>query len=421
MKIPLRQLLILFIFSIYFQSHAKEDLSKAYNAIFVELNTQSLERSKSRSLEFLAQAKTEENEYYIVKAYYLLAWMSEKTEDFGDAVIYYLEGARFAELSSNPELKKELISIYKNLGVLTGNYSHYELSHRFIDKALGLAKNTNNQKQVISLLHNRVHEFLDEERYEEALVEINHLLNDFDLDQNKHVQLTNKHGVVLMNLGNYEKARESFQSVISNGIDVNKEEYAHSMRNLALTYMKEGEYSKALAYLYQVIDFNQANELYQLVPESCISAAEAHMAINENQEALKILSKAEQLDLTTFLNPDTYKLYKITSDIHKLVGNNNQALAYNNMYAQKLESYIHEKEQIEELDKKFNIQLLTERYFDLLAANEKRQETERLAKISVGGVTSFFLIVLCLVFYRQKRVKNAIQREILKIEALSKV
>ena len=69
----------------------------------------------------------------------------------------------------------------------------------------------------------------------------------------------------------------------------------------------------------------------------------------------------------------------------------------------------------------YNIQLLTDRYYDLLAADMEQKRTEKLAKFGIGGTASFFLIILSVVVYRQKRMKITLARELHELELHSEV
>ena len=128
------------------------DLDSEYESMMKVYRTGDYDKAKVEAAHFLELAKADKNDVYLSKTYYLLGYLSKTSDDFGDAVIYYLEGARYAELSDKPSLKKDLISIYKNLGSIMGDYGHYELAHRFIDKGIEIAQKIDNETQVKSLL-----------------------------------------------------------------------------------------------------------------------------------------------------------------------------------------------------------------------------------------------------------------------------
>ncbi len=78
------------------------------------------------------------------------------------------------------------------------------------------------------------------------------------------------------------------------------------------------------------------------------------------------------------------------SKVYSILGEYETALEYGRQYSEHLEQFIAQQKEIEELDKKYNIQLLTDRYFDLLAANTEKRETERMAKFGIAGSSVFF-------------------------------
>ncbi|MEQ8472538.1 MAG: tetratricopeptide repeat protein [Marinoscillum sp.] len=366
-------------------------------------------------------AKIEDNKFYLAKTYYLLAFICEQNDDFGNAIIYYLEGARFAELSSNPDSKKDLISIYKNLSLILGDYRHYDLAYKFISEALRVAENQQNITQTISLLNNRIHELIDEERYEDGLKEIEFLTSNYQLSPERLISIQNKLGVVYHNLHNEKKAIENYLLVIDSDPTLNPEIYSMSLLNLGNIYLDLGNPEKAIDYYNQTISFSNEQKLNVREIRGYQKMGEAYFSLNEPEKAIWYFEQGIELTASGQETPNTYEIYKQTSNCYKALGQFETALNYERIYSVKLEEYIDQQKKIEELDKKYNIQLLTERYFDLLAADQEKKETEKLAKYGIGGTTFVFLGILFMMLYKQQRTKALITQELQKIELTSEV
>lgn len=396
------------------------NLEKEYQHSLKILEEGSLEEAKSEALDFLSSAKGIHDKLYLIKAYYLLGYISKEMNDYGDAVIYYLEGARFAESAKQPEAKNDLISIYKNLADIMRNYSHFELAHKFINKGLNIAKTVDDQNQVKSLLINRVYYLVSESKYEQVLNEINRIENKYSFDSARLISLKNKSGIAHQKLGNLDQAISSYNFII-NGTKKNRSIYAHALHNIGVIEYENGKYANALKSFQAAIDFKKETGQHRLLLISLKGAAETCIRLQQHDQAISFLQEAEALEVGDVQPPETHGIYKLLSTVYNLKNDTETALKYNYVYSQRLEEFISEQKQIEELDKKFNIQLLTERYFDLLAANKKQKETETIAKIGVGATATFFILLICRIYYKRYRVKRTLEEEIRKIELLSDV
>lgn len=375
----------------------------------------------STGLKTLELAKSENDKYYLAKTYYLLAFIYAKNDDFGNSIIYYLEGARFAELSDNPDSKKDLISIYKNLSNILSRYRHFDLAHKFMGEGLRVAQSQNNTDQIVSLLHNKIQYLLDDEKYDQALIEIQDLLDKYELSKARQLSIRNKIGIAYHNLGDNAQAIENYMAVIDNDPNIDPEIYSLSLMNLGNIFRENKDLVKALAYYTQTIQVAQANNLNIREIRGNQQIGITHASNNEPQTAIEYFQRCIVLMESGQETPNTYEIYRELSNCYTLLGDYETALKYERIYSVKLEEFIEQQKKIEELDKKYNIQLLTERYFDLLAADQEKKETERLAKFGIGGTSFVFLSILFLMLYKQQRTKLSIEKELTNIELTSEV
>ena len=402
---------------------SSQDLKSQYEEALGAYKSLPLDSAKKVAENYLETVKQGNEPFFQVKAYFLLAFICSKTERFGDAVIYYLEAARLGEIYGTDESNKDLISTYKNLAFILGNYKHYELAHRFIDQGIELARRTNNSKKVVDLTMIKISDILEEEKFSETILAIENLHSEFgdEINLNSLVILKNMEGIAHKKMGNLELARRSYEFILTNE-PVDQEIYSYALHNIGMLHYDLKELDMAIQYFKEDIEFKSKHGLRTELILSLKDLGETYHEIGNNELALDYLSEAEQIERSEYTNhPSNHELYKLTSEVYEAMGNTEKALEYERIYTQKLEAFIAQQKEIEELDKKHNIKLLTERYFDLLAANEKRKQTERIATFGIGGSTMLFVIILSMIYYRQRRVKTSIQREIRQIEALSEV
>ena len=77
------------------------------------------------------------------------------------------------------------------MATLLADYKHFDLAHRFLNEGLNLAREVNNEKQIISFLSNRVFLYLDQEMFEEAIHEIAAIRENHIITPERNVILLN--------------------------------------------------------------------------------------------------------------------------------------------------------------------------------------------------------------------------------------
>ncbi|VXD13334.1 conserved exported hypothetical protein [Marinoscillum sp. 108] len=412
-------IILLFVFSAF--TAFSEGLSEAYENVMSVYSQGDHSVTKEIAVDFLSIAKEQNDTYYMTKTYYLLGYLCTHTDDFGNAIIYYLEGARHAEISERDDLKPSLIAIYKNLALILGDYGHYSLSHKFINEGLRVASELKDEQQIIILLNNRIHELLSEKRLNEGLKQIDSLLANFHVSEKRFLVMKNKLGAAYGELGNHKAALENYKYVIDRGPEVSPETYALCMENTGGIYLEQKEYSKALEYLLATYDFDSDKQYNQKALRTLGKIGQTYFELSDYGQALNYYQKAIELIEQGNQTPTSYEIFREVSKVYSILGEYETALEYGRQYSEHLEQFIAQQKEIEELDKKYNIQLLTDRYFDLLAANTEKRETERMAKFGIAGSSVFFLGLLLIVLYRNHRVKREIENQLKSIELLSEV
>ncbi len=414
--------ILVLLFTTIVSSAYSSDLASEYTRVMEIFGSDDLEQTRIEALKVLQEAKLQQDYYHLTQLYFVLGYIAENTDDFGNAIIYYLEGSRMGLLSDDVSVKSSVISMHKNLESILTDYKHYDLAKKFIKDGIELSYKYNNEKQIISLTNNLVYVYLQEEKYDEALSTIDSLRSKFNLDQDKIIQLKNKEGTAYLNLGDLEKAASCYQYIISNDPGTDKEMYALSKHNLALISIKKGKFEEAISFLEDVIRYSEEKKLNYRLFRALQELGQTYISLNETHLALEKFLKAEDIIKNSFTNnAETYSVYQLLSTTYEMQGNIKMALHYKETYSEKLEEYIAKQEEITELDKKYNIQLLTDRYYDLLAADQEKKNTERIAKFGISGTAFIFLSIVLMMMYRQRRMKQNLARELYNIELTSDV
>ena len=397
-------------------------MKQSYDEVMAIFNTDDYEGTKSAALEVLEQAKVSKDYTYMCKLYYLLGYISEYSDDFGMAIIYYLEGSRYGQLSTDSNIHKTVISIHKNLATVLGDFKHYQLAYKFIDEGVEIAQAHSEEKQVESLLNNKIHELLEEENYIMALNLIDSMRISFpNLSESRRVALNNKEGVAYHNLGQLDKAVLSYQKVIDDSESYGLAVYAICQQNIGSIYHEKGNLSEAVGMFRKSIEYCKSNNYGRWLFEGYQHLGETYVSLNVMDSALFYFLKAIELVERGDQDAVSYEVYQLISQVYSEKGDFKTALKYKELYSLRLENYISQQEKITEDNQKYNIQLLTDRYFDLLAADKDQKDTERMAKFGISGTAFIFLSILLAMLYRQRKTKQSLARELNLLELESDV
>ena len=378
--------------------------------------------SRDKALILLNEAKEASSYTLMCKLYFLLGYISEYDDDFGMAIIYYLEGSRYGQISSDESIKKTVVSIHKNLGSILGDYKHYSLAYKFIDEGVSIARSYNLSEQVESLLNNKIHEYVDESKFKDALTLIDSVRLLFpNMEQERVVKLLNKEGVAFQSIGDTRKALQSYNQVLENKASYGLDVFAICSQNIGTILEKQGQMQEAIVMYQKSIEYSIEHNFDRWEFEGYEKIGSVYYNIGKFDSALHYFQLAENLIGKGDQDPDSYEIYQYMSNVYSSQNKYETALEYRKRYSIKLEEYIAVQNKINEDEKQYNIQLLTDRYYDLLAADMEQKETERLAKFGIGGTASFFMIILSIMVYRQRRTKTLLAREINELHLTSEV
>ena len=99
--------------------------------------------------------------------------------------------------------------------------------------------------------------------------------------------------------------------------------------------------------------------------------------------------------------PTSYALYKFLGIIRKHNGDIAGYTSYQDKYANRLEHFLEEQRKIEAANKKYSLDLITQRYFALVAQEERNKQIQYYS--AVGGSFLITLIVFIIAFYQYRK------------------
>jgi len=424
---------LLFLFSFTFFSlleNQAKDLKQEYDevyALYQKYKGQDYSLVLPSAKAFLEKAKKEDDVFYLVKGHFLLGYLSEYNDDFGNAIIQYLEGARHAELSNIPELAQTNVSTQKNLARILARYKHFDLAHRFNARAVEIAKNNNLEELVILklLAISKVSYYNNEGKHFEAIALIDSIKSAYSItDTIIQISLNSKKAYAYNKLGLRDSSEKYFKKTLVYDYSINALEYTSVLKHLADLAKDKAEYDSALYYL-DLFETNLIPHIYWNVNQHLMDLdndrAQIFIKMGNVKEAESQFKKLLEHGQMSGLESRHYEYYENVSDFYEDIGNLELALKYKNLFTKGLNEYLIQQKKIEELDKKYNIDLLTERYFEILAMSQEKNRAIRTAQISFGSVILILLTIIIALLYQKYHTRYTLRKELLKIELESEV
>lgn len=376
--------------------------------------------ASSLAMELMDDATRQDDPYGVVQSNFILAYLNQMVfNDYGKAVIYYLEAIRYAKKSNYPGAQKDLISFYKNCGVIFRKFKAYDLSKNYYEKGLELANQLSIEKQIVSIKYNLSGILLDEMDYDGAAAILEILITE-KISGNKYFDILNRLSHIYIKRERYDKAANSLNEILSRSDESPKKIIAYAYQNLGTIESIDG-------------DFHQADSLYQLAFQSIqliesppvhsvfeihLDAARNFVLWEKNDIALQTFAKAEELIGKITQLPEYFEIYKSLADLHFALRNYHEAKKYEDLYSKSLNQYLNLQEEIQESDRRYNMDLITKRYFDEVAKQERIASILFYSKLISGSLLALLLFSVGYNWYQKVRLRRSIVKELVNLKVI---
>lgn len=391
---------------ISFTASAKSLVSKVDSAL--QLLSIDRVQSQNLSLEILNEAKESDDSYALVKSNYILGYINKIEGDFGKAIIYYLEGIRYAEAASYPESQKDLTNLLQNTGIIFKKFGMYELAKDYYNKAMNVAVLHEDIEKYTHLIYLSSMVLKEEKKYREATNLLESTFPNFHLISKKSIaNIYNQLGLISNRSGNEENALLNFKKLLQ-FVDGDKSLYpryaSRAYHNIGTLYFDKDKFKAAVKNYRKSFILKQK---YSNKPESIFLTSkdigESYLRLGNYDSARHYLGIAEQYFENSKNIDSYYELYKLMGLTSKAQGKTEEYAKYQGIYATSLEKYLEEQHQIEASDKKYNLDLITQRYFALVAEQDRNQQIQYYS--AVGGSFLVTLIVLIIAFFQYRKYR----------------
>lgn len=375
------------------------------------------------AFELLTISQKENDTYHEIRAFLMLAYIHAEINDFGKAVIYYLEGIRISDEFEHPDLENAKIALCKNLANILSEYKMFELAEDFYLKADAYARRYHKTNQIISITLNRLNVGLitDEQSSKHNLYVLD-TLEKQELDEATKIRIANMKGMCYESLKDTTKSILSYKNALTYDPKAYPSNYFNAARNLSLHYLENNKTEEAEFYLNIAAGTIDLITIAQKETQQLYLRTRAKLlALQNNPEAENVFLNAVALTDSTELDYKSLDIYKEISQFYSSIGNTKNAVVYTNKYFSELEKFVERQNTLSEEDKKHNIALLTQRYFDVIEANKSKANAIRTAQISSISIISVLSLVILYMLYQKHSTKQSIKKALLDIELNSEV
>lgn len=381
-----------------------------------------LDSAIALSYDYTALAQREDNVLQIVQGYNMQGYLSTRQEAYGQAIILYLEAARYGEDSKDQEVLGKLISTFKNSGRIMSLYSHYDMSIRLVDQGLDLAKQIGDTSEIISLQYNKSNTLRRMHHFDVALDLIYQTLLLCKAGSENFLKLNNSLGATFFENKELDQALEAYRETLSTARENNHQKFiSWSLNNIGEVLYHQGKYGKAIGYLEEANQIKRETGLTSDLLNGLELAGLNYLALKDYSAALAHFQEAEQYLPQAELLPDYFELYKHIGAYYTTIGDHYKAGEYHQKYMSQLEKYLALRSDIENQDKQYQMELITQRYFDLLEARQETEDMQQVAAMIGGASLAFILFVFSIGSYRRLRLKRSLVKSIREIEQNSPV
>lgn len=363
------------------------------------------------ALDLLDESMDKGNKYGIVQSNFILAYIHDDIKgEYGKAIIYYLEAIRYAEKANYPEVRKNLISLHKNCGIIFRKFKSYSLAEEYYDKALSYASMLPNESEAQSINYNRAGLLMDQHRYEEAISLLKNLIDQTERSSKNFWKYNNRLGIAYFESENYELAIDAHVSsldfsMLSNELD------AYTTHNIGRCYALLERTDEAISHFNDAIDKKKRLEDKSSLFSSYKALGELSFRQGFTKQSLVYFDKAEEY-LSRDNDIDQFELFKLKANTLFELKEFIKSKKYEDLYSNALNEYLLTQEEIQETDRRYNMDLITKRYFDEIDKQERIASILLYSKLTSGGLLTILLLVVGYNRYERIRLRKSISREL---------
>lgn len=397
----------------YVSASSQDDLAQ----VRAYLKESHLTEAKNLALEIKdsLEKNPQKEEYFRVN--YLLGYIYKEEGDFGKAIIYYLESIRLAE-ENKEAFSSDLASLYNRCAIIYRQFKAYDLANEYYMKGIDLANAMGDQKMLVRLNFNFAGVYIDNEQYEEALNLLNkHLPLAKELDY-KLDDYYNRIASVYLKSDRYSQALENYDILESLVKPNDYEMQGYLYHNMGLAYQGLGNNDYTERFLVKSIELKKKHTDSTILFSSYFDLGQHKFNIGAIDESLAYFNLAINTINDNPVTPSQFEVYK--SKANALFQNSEylEAKTYEDLYTGKLNDYLDLQEDLQEFDRKYNMDLITKRYFDKVARQERISDILLYSKAISGSLLALLLMTVGYNRYQKIKLRRSILEDLIRLKVV---
>ena len=367
----------------------------------------------------LDQALRENSKFGSIKFNFILGYAENSQGNFGKAAIHYLDAIRWSENLNGGSYETEIsdiIGVHESLGNIYEKFNHFEQAQKHYDIAMEVASSNGDSEEFAWILYNSSLMRQRQGEYELGLKQLMTLYKSFsELSNEQIANVYSLTGYLLIDLEKFDEAISTYQKLIrfvDGKEDLKSSITGRALHNIGYAHFKNNDFEKAVHFYRQAQlirkDLNDKPGYFITSKE----LGESYFQLGILDSAKVSLKEAETVLSSGKSHEDYYELYKILANISKSESDYAQASYYQDLYTTRLEEYLEEQRTIEEHDKQYNLDLITQRYFALVAEQKRNDQIKQYSIMGVSVLVSVILIILGYIQYRKYALRRELEREL---------
>lgn len=357
-----------------------------------------------------------EYDFGVAKSCFLLGYLEEKRSKLDKAAIYYFECIRHLTDNSIDNYHYYKIASHLNIGRIFHEHHQYDQAIEYYSKGLDVAHLANEDKFVAWLNYSKARSYKESGDYLnalEALFQAAKYAESSD-DNLRLVKVNQQLGLVFKRIGEYEKSRNHYFKIFEYKDEVpNFNKYAWTTcHNIGETFLLEGNTKKAQEFFHQAIEYAKKYGDESISFITYMDLGEIYLTNNSFQQAEQNYMTALKFNIDLASDPNKFKIYKQLSTLYGFLGDAKKFAEYNTKYTECLEKHLKTSEELAQMDQQYNIQLVTQRYFELVESQKRMAALKKYGGFAVAGILSFILVFLIVSRIRKTRLKKSLEQEL---------
>lgn len=352
----------------------------------------------------------------IGRAVFTNGYISHVNGKKDQAIVYYLESLEILkDLNSSDALKYKSFAT-RNIGIVF--FDHYQFKNAFdyFDQSQRFAERLGSTEYQTIALYHKARSNRKLGLFEDAidnLFDASELALD-DKDYEYLINVNNQLGLIFKEIEKYDKAIEHYYQAFKYKSELeNFNRFAGTAyHNIADTYLLKGDIVAAEENFLKAIDNKLLDGDMKKLFISYMDLAELYKNDGKYEKASTYYERALALDVKFDGAPTRFKIFKQMADLSLKMKNMDAYMKYTKEYTAYLENDIINNAELAETDQQYNIQMVTQRYYELVAAKQREENLKR------WGIWASILVLLSIATYfaiariRAFRLRKLMEKEL---------